>query len=783
MKHGSRSKKGQFSIIAALIIAVIMVSAVILTYSTIRNLPFQEPPRVLNSVEEMNGALEQLLEFAVGYYGSILQVTGNVTYARELTSRYLQSGFVYIDHSHPQWNPSFEVHYINFSTRWYEPSSYSMGDLSVTYSLSGLGISQITYETAILLNIEVLETVSGQSKVLVTREGGKPDLSLSRENFFFYNYSDSTWKLIGLDAEPVVFSNGTYILDIPSGVEQSSYLIKVSDSKGVMATAFFSNSRKPQYTYTFTWNPSLYSSLTEDTVVVEALQNGTLHWLGQNLQLSTLGKPIPPIPVRALHVNQTVNGISREVPFQVEDWGSSYRVPLGLTSNASLFGDRQMIVFLANHNVQKATLWWDGRDTATQTSYAWTNRYFTGDDPANRLLTNGILSLTVDNFRITSRRGTSTGTTEYLRVNDEWPIYGADPAYVIHHGIVRDIVQQEAEWSGGIANSPNVYAQIFLTLPANATYYTYASRLIFISSAQSRTITDLSAIRLTSDWMSGTQRSLTENGTSGGFPSIGETFAGQNKLFYNFSSPSTGWAHHWSEYISGSMGGGMMFTDDANRKLYDFDNIAGSKTGALSVTVAQRTSWITPSAVYDKCGETAQYVASRAIDGDTGSSWRHSTTENHWIELDMGQTMDISRIRIYQSGGSSYYWGGSSGIEVYVSNNPGSWGSAVWIGTLNSGGWQQSGSFSAQGRYVRLYSRSTSSSQRLYEVQVQVAQRQTTIEFNPVERYQASFTYARDVTWRGAIVTFDGNNPIYPSSSGNIGLWVTVEYPPTVAVD
>jgi hypothetical protein len=761
-----------------------MVSAVIMTYATLRNLPFQESLKVLSSIEEMNTSLRKLLEFASGYYGSILQVTGNVTYARELTSSYVQSGFVYIAHSHPQWNPLFDVNYINFSTLWYEPTSYSIGNLSVTYTIPGVGVSQITYSTSNALEVEVLETVGGNSKVLVTREEGKPDLTLDRENFLFYKYSDSGWQTVQSDADPIVFSNGTYVVSIPPGVEQASYLLKVLDDKGVGATAFFSTSGKPQFSYTFSWNTGLYSSLTRDTIVVEALQNGTLRWLGQNIQLSTTGRPIPPIPVRALRVNQTINGISREVPFQVEDWGSNYQVPLGLTSNASLFGDRQMIVFLVNHNVQKTTIWWDGRDTTEQTSKAYTNLYFTGDNPSSGTLTNGILTLSIGgDFTVASSvsGGSITSEASFMRINNDDPTYGAGQAYVIHHGIVRDIVQQEAEWSGGVPNSPNVYSQIVLTLPANATYYTYALRTIFVNSAQSRTLSDLSPLQVTSDWTTGSLRSLTENATSGGLPIVGETMGGQNRLFYNFSSPSTGWEHHWSEYISGTSGAGIMFNDNSNLKLYRFDSISGQKTGALSVTNEQSTSYQTPDDVYDECGQDWSHPSSDAIDGSTGDYWRHDSTENHWIILDMGQIVPISRVRIYQSSTSSYRWGQSSGIEVYVSNTTGSWGSAVWIGTLDASGWRETGSFSATGRYIRLYSRSTSSSQRMYEVEVQTAEKRVTIELNPVERYSASFTYPLDVTWHGAIVTF-ATEPIYPTS-GYIGLWVIAKYPPTVAVE
>jgi hypothetical protein len=790
MKHKSKAKKGQFSIIAALLTVTIMIGAVIMTYATIRNLPFREPPKVLSSLEELNLSLKQLLEFAIGYYGSVMQVTGNVSYAKDLTLNYLQSGLVYIAHSHPEWNPSFEINSLDFSTRWYEITSYSIGNLSITYSMPSLGMSKITYNTSALLNVGILDTVNGKSKVLVTREGNKPDLALGKGNFFFYKYSDSTWNLINPSTEPIVFSNGTYMLQIPSGVEQSSYLIKVSDSKGIMAMAFFSTSRQPRYTYTLTWNSTLYSSLTTDTIVVEALQNGTLRWLGQNLQFSTSAKPIIPIPIRTLRVNQTINGISREVPFQVEDWGSNYRVPLGLTSNASLFGDRQMIVFLVNHNVQKVTLWWDGRDTAEQTSYAWKNRYFTGDNPASRRLTNGILTLTISpipDFEITSSvtGGSITGTASFMRINTRDPVYWSDPAYVIHHGIVRDIVQEEAEWSGGITNPncPNVYSQIYLTLPANATYYTYALRLIFVNSSRSRTITDLSAIQLSSGWIPGT---LTENGTNSGSPIIGKQFAGQNRLFYNFSSPSTGWAHHWSEYIRGNTGAGIMFTNSSNLNLYTFDKLApASQKGALSVTSTdQRTVWTTPTAVYSKCNETSPNVASRAIDeNEDGSYWQHSNTDNHWIIFDMGQTMNISRIRIHQSGTPSYRWGQSAGVDVYVSDNPSSWGSAVWSGNLSGSDWQPSRTFSAQGRYVKLYSRSNSPSQRLYEVDVETREEKVTIEFKPVGQGQAGppFTNPLDVTWYGAVVTFN-NEPIYPTS-GNKGLWIIAEYPPKVAID
>jgi hypothetical protein len=348
-------------------------------------------------------------------------------------------------------------------------------------------------------------------------------------------------------------------------------------------------------------NLSFLLTLQESTIVVELLQNGTMRWLGQELQMTTQALPIPPIPVKAIHVTQTRNGVDEEVPFQIEDWASEYRIPQGLTSNATVFSNRQMIVFLVDIHVTKITIWWDGSDEAIQTPNAYTNLYFTGDDQNNNRLSNGRIQLQIGSFSVTSTViGTSTSSTaNFMRINGEDSVYGAGAAYVIHHGVVRDIIQQEAEWgtnrpgggtdAGGAYNCPNLYANIVITLPANVTYYTYDLRLMFIDSAQSRVITELRPIRLTASPSSPT--AMTENGTSNGYPIV----TNGTGTFYNYAS--SGWtAHHWSQLISGSSGAGIMFTDSANQKLYAFDSIAGSAVGAIKIDSSAKTIELLPVA-------------------------------------------------------------------------------------------------------------------------------------------------------------------------------------------
>jgi hypothetical protein len=555
---------------------------------------------------------------------------------------------------HPEWGTSFGLSSSNLYTFWFANNSYSTGNLGIAYNLTGLGIYGVTYSTSSRLDVQILTPNSTTEACLsVIKDDSEPLVSLGKQNFKFYNYSTatSTWQLINPTSQPVAYANGTYTINLPSGVDAYSYLVQVQDPRGIVVIA----SSYSRYSLTLGWNSTFYAGLSDPTLVVELLQNGTMRWLGENLQVTTQTKPIPPIPVRAMHVNQTINGVNQEVPFQVEDWASDFKIPLGLTSNQSVFGSRNMLVFLTTPTTSKVTLWWNGSDIENQTSYAFTNRYFTDTpDVDSGTLQNGILRLDVlssgSDFQIRSVLGGANCTARFLRINNDWSTYGSKPVYTIFNGIVRDIIHGEGEWSGGIANCPNVYAHMVLTLPANATYYTYQFRLMFVDSQQARTISDLCLVQIQSNvsktqWGANWSDVRTENGTSAGYPVLFNL----PSFFYN---KTTVWQHAWSEMIEGNHGFGFMTRIGQNQRLYTFDTIAGAKTGGINVT------------------------------------------------------------------------------------------------------------------------NSTSGSRQTVTMEMKPASSLSTV----------SFTYALDVVWYGAVATFDGQKPIYPDSGGTAGLWVTVEYPPTVTV-
>jgi hypothetical protein len=956
LKPFRMNRRGQFSIIAALLVAVVLIAAVMTTYSAIRYSPLQEQPQVLSAIDEINLALKQVLGFTVGYYGSVLQVTGNTSYARSLASKYLQSGLTNIGDVRPEWGSSFTITTLDLRTSWFSDASYSSGDLSVTYDLTGIGVYNVTYAASSRLDVQVLTSASDQAFLSISKDADEPLVNLAKQNIKFYRYldSESAWELVSPSNEPTVYANGTYVVDIPAGIDPDSYVIKIEDTRGIVVVAtsftrytstlmqgntymnpdfvdvddsnvdssadkgtqsnfaaqqsapdaiydtlteenmgggvanvtlinesfegstwppagwrenpdsyynrwnrendrhhgdegaysadydgsdyssgnletlaldcadataiyvdfwyrdegcdnydfmlyyydgshwdfviqlgndwpenewhhyqqritqsqylqsdfrirFYSGADDYEHAYiddvtvkkevdgtsyqldleeqwtnvnftnpdqdlcikaapasgenlmvdvwnsgswvnvaslnglvngwknvsvapyisssTFTirfrgandgldstqdsWNidavllapqPDIgFLSAQEDsTIVVEWLQNGTLRWLGQNLELTTQAKPIPPMPVKGIHLNQTINGVEQEVPFQVEDWASDYRIPLGMTSGTTVFSNRQMIVFLLDASTSDFTLWWDGSDEAVQTPLASTNQYFTDDDPDDDTLSNGIVTLEIGRFNVRSTvDGTGTySDADFMRINDENSVYGAGTAYVIHHGVVRDVVQQEAEWGtsgsdGGAEDCPNLYANIVITLPANATYYTYQLRLMFIDSAQDRDIDDLCPISIYTSPSSPT--AMTEDGTASGYPTV----ATGSGTFYN-TSPSGWTAHHWSQLISsGSRGAGIMFTDAANQRLYAFDSI-GSAAGALDVNAGSKTIELLPVASGTASFKTPLDItwcgAVATFDG-TSPIYQTSDQSGLWLLVEYPPTITVTAER------------------------------------------------------------------------------------------------------------------------------------------
>ncbi len=108
-------------------------------------------------------------------------------------------------------------------------------------------------------------------------------------------------------------------------------------------------------------------------------------------------------------------------------------------------------------------------------------------------------------------------------------------------------------------------------------------------------------------------------------------------------------------------------------------------------------TWTTPIAIHSKCGESSSFPATYSIDNIEWTYWSHLFDELHWVKYDLGQTYTITKIRVLPG---IVNW---NSFEVYVSNDPNNWGTAVATGcSATVDIWNEITCTEKDGRYVYL---------------------------------------------------------------------------------
>jgi hypothetical protein len=153
-----KARRGQFLVLTAFLVVVILSSAIVLSYKRVRENSDVEPITISSKLAEINTSLSNILSFTVGYYGSLIQVTGNVTWAKEKTENYLESGLQNIARSNIDWGTSFTLNSQNIHTDWFVKNSVTEGDMTITYNMTSLGLSGVVFKTYVSLKAEILET-------------------------------------------------------------------------------------------------------------------------------------------------------------------------------------------------------------------------------------------------------------------------------------------------------------------------------------------------------------------------------------------------------------------------------------------------------------------------------------------------------------------------------------------------------------------------------------------------------------------------------------------------
>jgi beta-glucosidase-like glycosyl hydrolase len=167
--------------------------------------------------------------------------------------------------------------------------------------------------------------------------------------------------------------------------------------------------------------------------------------------------------------------------------------------------------------------------------------------------------------------------------------------------------------------------------------------------------------------------------------------------------------------------------------LYEFEVYSGTtptNTATFVPPTVTRTSTQLPTATSGSggCGttnvalnktatsssnEAPGTLASYAVDGDLTSRWGSAFSDPQWLQVDLGATMSICRVKI------SWETAYGSAFQIQVSNDATNW-TNIYATTNGTGGVQDLTGLSGSGRYVRMYgtARGTAYGYSIWEFEV-----------------------------------------------------------------
>jgi hypothetical protein len=400
-----KQKRGQFIIIAVLMVAIMIVTIGAIMYSAVTYFRYERWEEYLMIIDNVKMGSHQLMEIGLAnftktcfekhaddrsVFNKILDQWKNdlreslpgtglavdfLNRSQLLSSPKLVGG-TYI--------PERQV-YDFVKCYWYYPASVSSAyaELSINLSKSGLygyRVPILIY-LAVELDLEYLDqnpTQIDNINMIVTREYQRPVVGLTPNNFLVYRFDPSVddWVLVGI-SKVTQSLGGKYKLTFEEGIEKPYYewlIVAVKDDRNI--TVVSATYSKIEFIVEKNTPTGERPADTSDEIyTLEASINGTWYWNGKQLEVedpAVLPPPIPPIPIKQFRVNVTENGVnstSATSPCQYEiwdkiNWHERYiEVPRDLADPNYPFNSTNRIVFQVKFpelNIirQKVTIWW-----------------------------------------------------------------------------------------------------------------------------------------------------------------------------------------------------------------------------------------------------------------------------------------------------------------------------------------------------------------------------------------------------------------------------------------
>ncbi len=581
-----RSSKGQMYLLGVVLISLILLSSLLFLYMNAlsqRKAYYGSIENFVSVVQSVKGDIEKVVAGALATYTSVLETSGNSTFARVRAKEALDEGLKLVYSSFTGYGIELRYESVNcsladehqsyreikkgevFKAYWYYPDSVSGVSLKFRFNLTRIGLYNYRVsghgKAYFILKVAILESKPEKLKVSVSREGDIPILDLDEERFevIYFDNSAGKWKS-ETPRITRIYSNGTYILkhsiEGPTlNGEVLPLMLRVRDHRGVIVNSFSVSG------YNYTVNHKTVGEHAK--YEVEVLSDGAWRFLGQTLVVNSGFNygPIPPIPVRMLRVNSSNGG---KVPFQVEDWDSNLVFPLGLSSPHNHFQPFNKLVFILNSSMTNLWIWWVD-DVDSELKLVKTDLYYNSNTRwhKNTYYEGKITSTHPVRFTLKRASTANNDLFELGKINFESSAGWGSWTDTVVNNSARNMFVVELEYKGGIDEAPDTYVLVTITFPGYTKYVTFTVKLI-LNRVTAKKITDFEVLRS----FKGYPDFAAQNGTE-----IVTSHPNGYSKFYN--DTVTGGIHHWVARYSETFGTGLMMTLKNLEELYCLDQSGG----------------------------------------------------------------------------------------------------------------------------------------------------------------------------------------------------------------
>lgn len=226
MKKFARNKKGQFVIIAVLLVAIMLISIGGLMHGAItyyKHEPWEEYLTLIANIE-LNS--RRLLELSVANYTQTLDQdilqTNIVNWQTNLNAMYPSSGV------------NLTATSMELAHTWNQSSSTSLGLCGFTLDIKSIGLAGYKFNAEALLSLKIVEVGSQSITLAVKREDNKPVNDLTKNNFLVVEPANTTISKVtpNYDSTEIL----VYVIDCDTPIT-NPVTVTVWDQRGIFVTA------------------------------------------------------------------------------------------------------------------------------------------------------------------------------------------------------------------------------------------------------------------------------------------------------------------------------------------------------------------------------------------------------------------------------------------------------------------------------------------------------------------------------------------------------------------